>query len=96
MPLLLQGNSTPTIPHDLRHLKGRKFPHGCADASNESCRKGSNVYELNRWPWEFWRGKPRLRSVAETEARRFAVIQDEAGHFWVRRSHKVPKAAAAQ
>ena len=35
--LFLRGNST--IPHERRHLKGRKFPHCCADASNESGRK---------------------------------------------------------
>ena len=53
--------------------------------------------------WEFGRGKPRLGglSVAETEARRLgiAVMQDGAkrGHATrVRRSHKAPKAAAAQ
>ena len=61
---------------------------------------GSNVYQLTRWLWEFGRGKPRLwgLSVAETEARRIAVMQDWAkrGHATlVRRSHKAPKAAQA-
>ena len=41
IPLFLRGNSTPTIPHKRRHLKGRKFPHCSADASNESSRKGA-------------------------------------------------------
>ena len=53
--------------------------------------------------WEFGRGMPLLGglSVADTEARRIAVMQDGAkrqgGHAaWVRRSHKAPKAAAGQ
>ena len=40
-PLFLRGNSTQTIPHERRHLKGRKFLHCCADASNQSDRKGA-------------------------------------------------------
>ena len=43
-PLFLHGNSTQTIPHELHH----KFPHGCADASGESNKNGSNVYKLNQ------------------------------------------------
>ena len=80
MPLFLHSNSTPTIPHELRHLQRSKFPHGCADAADESGRKGSNVYEVNQWMWEFGRGKPRLGglSVTETEERRIAV-RTEAG-----------------
>ena len=80
MPLFLHGNSTPTIPHELRHLQRSKFPHCCADAADESGRKGSNVYEVNQWMWEFGRGKPRLGglSVTETEERRIAV-RTEAG-----------------
>ena len=44
MPLFLSANSTPTIPHQLCHLQRSKFPHCCADALNESSKKGSNVY----------------------------------------------------
>ena len=80
MPLFLHGNSTPTIAHLLCHLQRSKFPHGCADATDESGRKGSNVYEVNQWMWEFGLGKPRLGglSVTETEERRIAV-RTEAG-----------------
>ena len=71
MPLFLHGNSTPTIPHQLRKLQRSKFPYGRADASDKSGRKGSNVYEVNLWLWQFGRGKPRLGglSVTETEER---------------------------
>ena len=72
MPLFLLVNSTPTIPHQLRQHRSVRFPHGLADAADESGRKGSNVYEINKWLWQttlaVW-GKPRLGglSVAETE-----------------------------
>ena len=49
MPLFLLGNSTPTIPHQLSQHLGARFPHGLADAADESGRKGSNVYEINQW-----------------------------------------------
>ena len=101
MPLFLHGNSTPTIPHEFRHLNRSKFQYGCADASGESGRKGSNVYEVNLWMWEFGRGKPRLGglSVTETEERRIAA-RTEAGRrsmsTGARRSQRAPKAAAAK
>ena len=100
MPLFLLGNSTPTIPHQLRQHRRSKFPHAEADAADASGKKGSNVYELNQWLWRFGRGKPRLGglSVAESEDRRIAVKQDggRRGHeTWVRRNRKAPKEAAA-
>ena len=53
------------------------FPYGLADAADASGKKGSNVYEMNQWLWEFGRGKPRLGdlSVAATEERRIAVMK---------------------
>ena len=39
MPLFLLGNSTPTIPHQLRQHRSARFPHGMADAADESGRK---------------------------------------------------------
>ena len=104
---------TPVSPRQLYtdHLTRPPSPQG-QEIPTLLCRrlqrvrqKGSNVYQLNQWLWEFGRGKPRLGglsvTVAETEARRIAVIQDGAkrGHATrVRRSlsHKAPKAAAAQ
>ena len=74
-PLFLKGNSTPTIPHKLRHLKGSAFQFGTADAAAADGRRGSNVYEVNPWLWQFGRGRPRIGglSVSETEERRDAV-----------------------
>ncbi len=60
--LFLAGNSTPTIPHDLKFSKhkGSGFPMGSADTADADGRRGSNVYEIDIWLWLFARGKPRL------------------------------------
>ena len=60
MPCFLDGNATPTIPHKYSRNKGACFPAGCADAAAEDGRRGSNVYEVNTWLWQFGRGKPRI------------------------------------
>ena len=77
MPLFLLGNSTPTIPHQLRQHRRSRFPHGLADAADALGKKGSNVYVLNQWLREFGRGKPHLGglSVTATEERRIAVAK---------------------
>ena len=71
-----------------------------ADAANALSKKGSNVYELNQWLWEFVLGKPSLRlgalSVTATEELHIAVAKGGAKKALatrVRRSHKAPKAA---
>ena len=74
MPLFLAGNVTPTIPHLYSKRKDSGFPMGCADTASVDGRRGSNVYEVNPWLWQFGRGKPRLGglSVEDTEARTHA------------------------
>ena len=76
-PCFLDGNSTPTIPHKLRHLKASTFPHGTTDVAAADGRRGSNVYEVNPWLWQFGRGRPRLGglSVTETEERRILIAR---------------------
>ena len=46
MPLFLLGNSTPTI-HQLHQYMGARFPHGLAEAANESGRKGRFRYPIH-------------------------------------------------
>jgi hypothetical protein len=77
IPLILAGNSTPTIPHKFSKHKGSAFPMGSADTANADGRRGSNVYEVNHWLWMFGRGKPRLGglSVAETAVRVLCAAQ---------------------
>ena len=76
-PCFLQGNATPTIPHKLRHLKASAFQYEIADAAAADGSRGSNVYEVNPWLWQFGRGRPRLwgLSVSETKDKRDAVVR---------------------
>ena len=51
------------------------FPAGCADSAAEDGRRGSNVYEVNPWLWQFGRGKPCLLglTIKETSDRQDAA-----------------------
>ena len=53
MTLFLAGNTTPTIPHLYSKRKDSGFPMGCADTASVDGRRGSNVYEVNTWLWQF-------------------------------------------
>ena len=78
MPLFLAGNSTPTIPHLYSKRKDTGFPMGCADAAGVDGRRGSNVYEVNPWLWQFGRGKPRLGGLSvEDTQERMQAARDE-------------------
>ncbi len=82
MPLFLAGNATPTIPHLYSKSKDSGFPMGCADAASVDGRRGSNVYEVNPWLWQFGRGKPRLGGLSgeATEERRHAHRHESRAH----------------
>ncbi len=67
MPLFLDSNVTPTIPHKYSKNRNSGFPMGCADAAAENGRSCSNVYEVNLWLWQFGRGKPRLGGLTVEE-----------------------------
>ena len=71
IPCFLHGNATPTIPHKYSKNKSAYFPDGCADAAAEDGRRGSNVYEVNTWLWQFGRGKPCIGglTIEETSKR---------------------------
>ena len=75
IPLFLAGNSTPTIP---RQRKRSGFPVGSCDTAAADGRRGSNVYEVNQWLWQFGRGKPLLGglSVEETGDRKEAALKE--------------------
>jgi hypothetical protein len=53
IPLFLAGNSTPTIPHMFSKRKDSGFPYDCADSAAADGRRGSNVYEVNLWLWQY-------------------------------------------
>ena len=64
IPCFLDGNAshyaTPTILHKYSKNKSACFLAGCADSAAEDGRRGSNVYEVNTWLWQFGRGKPQI------------------------------------
>ena len=78
MPLFLAGNSTPTIPHKYSQHKRSGFPVGTCDTAAADGRRGSDVYEVNPWLWQFGRGKPRLGGLAveQTMVRKSAVADE--------------------
>ncbi len=41
-----------------RKGKDSGFPYGCADAAATDERRGSNVYEVNPWLWQFGAASP--------------------------------------
>ncbi len=51
---------------------------GCADSADGDGRRGSNVYEVNPWLWQFGRCKPRLGgfNVEETALRQEAASDE--------------------
>ena len=68
-PCFLDGNTTSTIPHKYAPRQKQAFEYGCADGSGQGSRRGSHVYEINTWLWNFGRPQPRIGgfSVAKTE-----------------------------
>ena len=78
IPLFLAGNSTPTIPHQYSQHKRSGFPVGSCDTAEADGRRGSNVYEVNPWLWQFGRGKPRLGGLSgeKTGARKEAAQKE--------------------
>ena len=93
--MFLAGNSTPTIPHMFSKRKDSGFPYGCADSAAADGRRGSNVYEVNPWLWQFGRGKPRLGglTVKETTERKKSARDERLKRGWeTRRQRKADKA----
>ncbi len=77
-PLFLGGNSTSTIPHKYSQHKRSGFQVGTCDTAAADGRRGSNVYEVNPWLWQFGRGKLRLGglSVEKTDDRKEAALKE--------------------
>ncbi len=78
IPLFLAGNSTPTIPHLYSQHKMSGFLVGSCDTAAADGRRGSNVYKVNQWLWQFGRGKPRLGGLSfeKTGARKEAAQKE--------------------
>ena len=63
---------------------------GCSDASELDGRRGSKVYAVNPWLWQFGRGNPRLGglTVEETAKRRVAEGVDRKKRAAETRQHR--------
>ena len=68
-PCFLDGNATSTIPYKYAPRQKQAFEFGCADGASQGSRRGSHVYEINTWLWNFGRPQPRIGglSVIKTE-----------------------------
>ena len=95
-PCFLDGNSTSTIPNKYAARQGRDFEFGCADGPGQGIgtRRGSHVYEINAWLWNFGRPQPRVGglSVAKTEKIRWKVKSAASKSAW--KTSKASKLAA--
>ena len=67
IPCFLVGNATPSIPHKYSKNKSACVPARSADTASEDGRRGSNVYEVNTWLWQFGRGKPSIGGLTIEE-----------------------------
>ena len=87
-PCFLDGSTTSTIPNKYAVRQSRDFEFGCADGPGQGIRqgsrRGSHVYEVNTWLWNFGRPKPRVAglSVAKTEKIRKRCRGDAAKSAW--------------
>jgi hypothetical protein len=97
-PCFLDGNLTSTIPHKYAARQGLDFEFGCADRPLQGSRRGSHVYEVNTWLWNFGRPQPRVAglSVAATQKIRKRCRGEAAKAAWKTRQARKSAAAEAQ
>ena len=97
-PCFLDGNLTSTIPHKYAARQGRAFEFGCADGPLQGSQRGSHVYEVNTWLWNFGRPQPRVAglSVAATQKIRKRCRGEAAKAAWKTRRARKSAAAEAQ
>ncbi len=97
-PCFLDGNITSTIPYKYAAWQSQDFAFGCADGPLQGSRRGSQVYEVNTWLWNFGRPQPRVAwlSVAETEKILKRCRGEEARGAWRTRTRRARKRAAAE
>jgi hypothetical protein len=72
--------------------KNSCFPEGYADAAAEDGRRGSNVYEVNPWLWQFKHGKPRLGALTIEETAKRLVAARKASDKRGKETERVAKA----
>ena len=89
-PCYLDGNTTSTIPYKYAGRQQQAFEFGCADGQGPASRRGSHVYEVNDWLWNFGRPQPRVGglSVSKTERIRRRCRSEASRRSWeTRKAH---------
>jgi hypothetical protein len=66
-PCFLHGNATSTIPNKYAVRQKQAFEFGSADGASQGSRRGSHVYEINTWLWNFGRPQPRVGGILVAE-----------------------------
>jgi hypothetical protein len=86
--------TTSTIPYKYAPRQKQVFKFGCANGASKESRRGSYVYEINTWLWNFGRPQPRVGdlSVAKTERIRRKSRSETSRRAWETR--KARKRAA--
>jgi len=84
--------------HKYAARQGLDFEFGCADRPLQGSRRGSHVYEVNTWLWNFGRPQPRVAglSVAATQKIRKRCRGEAAKAAWKTRQARKSAAAEAQ
>ncbi len=84
IPCLLDGNATSTILHKYSSRQKDAFECCCADGAGPTSRRGSHVYEINTWVWNFGRPQPRVGdlSLAKTEKLRQKSRSEASKRGW--------------
>jgi len=97
IPCFMDRNATSTIPHKYstgsRRKDTFKLKCGCADGAGPNSRRGTHVYEINTWLWNFGRPQPRMGglSVAKTEKLRRKSRSEASKRGWAtKRARKWP------
>ena len=81
------------LPHKYSSRQKDAFECGCADGAGPTSLRGSHVYEINTWLWNFGRPQPRVGdlSVAKTEKLRRKSRSEASKRGWAtKRARKWP------
>ncbi len=83
-PCFLDGNATSTIPHKYSSRQRDAFECCCAYGACPTSLRGSHVYKINTWLWNFELPQPRKGSLspAKTEKIRRKTRSHAAKQAW--------------
>ncbi len=87
IPCFLEGNATSTIPHKYSCRQRDAFECCCADGAGPTMQRGSHIYEINTWLWNFgryilYRKLPRFTTKLPRCTRKLPNSRFQAGMFY--------------